>query len=93
MYHVLFALYTELENPAPQYQLHSLNEWDSQVTAKAFYFTVSQNNRVHLVLISVLRKHVKQKKHCGPTATIMLLRGRRTGWTITQNSFPSSSGR
>lgn len=24
---------------------------------------------------------------------IMLLRGRRTGWTITQNSFPSSSGR
>lgn len=61
MYHVLFALYTELENPAPQYQLHSLNEWDSQVTAKAFYFTVSQNNRVHLVLISVLRKHVKQK--------------------------------
>lgn len=44
MYHVLFALYTELENPAPQYQLHSFILQFHKTTEFTLYWSLSYVN-------------------------------------------------
>lgn len=48
-------------------------------------------NRFHPVILWLCYVNILSKKHCGQAAVMILLSG-KTGHSVTQHSFPSSSG-